>query len=91
MACHVGLSLFAGNTFLEREFRMANSQHNPLDGRDRDENGEIRRKNGATKVGTLREIYGDDFAPGARSDMKLDNLLKREGAQSLSDLLKRKK
>jgi hypothetical protein len=33
---------------------------------------EIRRKNGATRVGTLRKTYGEDFAPGVRSDMKLD-------------------
>ncbi|MES2292996.1 MAG: hypothetical protein V4527_06850 [Pseudomonadota bacterium] len=61
-----------------------------LDDRCRDNNGEIRHKNGATKVGTLRAIYGDDFAAGHRSDMKLDTLLDRTGAASLSQLLKNK-
>lgn len=61
-----------------------------LDGRDRDENGEIRRKNGNTHVGTLRETYGEDFAAGYRSDMKLENLLKQEGVNSLSEFLRKK-
>lgn len=59
-----------------------------LDQRCRDGSGEIRRKNGATLVGTLRDIYGDDFAPGVRSDMKLDTLLDRTGAASLTELVK---
>ena len=61
-----------------------------LDDRCRDNNGEIRQKNGATRVGTLRNTYGEDFARGARSDMKLDTLLDRTGAASLSQLLKKR-
>jgi hypothetical protein len=53
-----------------------------LDARCRDRNGEIRRKNGATRVGTLRKIYGEDFAAGVRSDTKLDTLLDRRGVAS---------
>ena len=60
-----------------------------LDGRYRDENGEIRRKNGNTQIGTLRGIYGSDFASGARSDMKLDTLLDRTDSESLSDYRKK--
>jgi hypothetical protein len=60
-----------------------------LDGRHRDKNGEISRKHGNTKLGTLREQHGEDFFPQYRSDMHLDTLLKREGAESLSQLLKR--
>jgi hypothetical protein len=60
-----------------------------LDDRCRDEDGRIRQKNGATRVGTLRNIYGDDFAAWARRDMKLDTLLDRTGASSLSDFLRR--
>lgn len=60
-----------------------------LDDRCRDLNGEIRQKNGATRVGTLRDIYGDTFAEGVRSDMKLDTLLERTGAASLSQFLKK--
>lgn len=61
-----------------------------LDGRCRDQTGEIRHKNGATKVGTLRETYGPNFAPGVRADMKLDTLLARTGAASLSQYLKKR-
>lgn len=59
-----------------------------LDHRTRDDDGTIRRKRGDTQVGTLRDTYGEDFAQGVRSDMRLDTLLRREGADSLSDLLK---
>lgn len=60
-----------------------------LDGRHRDQNGQIRHKNGTTRVGTLREQYGEDFAAGRRSDMHLKTLLEREVADSLSQLLKK--
>jgi len=60
-----------------------------LDGRTRDENGEIRHKNGATQVRTLRETYGENFAPDVRSDMKLDTLLERTGSVSLSQYIKK--
>lgn len=61
-----------------------------LDDRCRDRDGQIRAKNGNTLVRTLRETYGDGFAPGVRSDMKLDTLLERKGAHSLSELLKKR-
>ena len=61
-----------------------------LDDRCRDQNGQIRAKNGNTLVGTLRDTYGDGFAPGVRSDMKLDTLLERTGTQSLTELLKKR-
>lgn len=60
-----------------------------LDGRHRDQNGQIRQKNGTTRVGTLRDQYGDGFASGYRSDAHLNTVLRREGAASLSELLKR--
>jgi len=59
-----------------------------LDGRHRDHNGEIHRKMGNTRVESLRETYGNDFATGRRSDLKLENLLKDAGAISLTDFLK---
>jgi hypothetical protein len=68
---------------------MSKKCHTGLDNRCRDNDGEIRQKNGATRVGTLRGIYGDNFAPGVRSDMKLDTLLDRTGAPSLNQLLKK--
>jgi hypothetical protein len=60
-----------------------------LDNRCRDLNGEIRQKNGSTRVDTLRRTYGDDFAAGHRGDMKLDTLLQQSGTHSLSEYLKR--
>jgi hypothetical protein len=65
------------------------SCHLGLDDRCRDLNGEIRHKNGRTRVDSLRETYGHNFAVGHRGDMKLDTLLERTGAKSLSDYLKR--
>jgi hypothetical protein len=59
-----------------------------LDGRHRDANGQTSRKHGNTLVRTLRDTYGEGFAPGIRSDAKLSTVLDRAGANSLSDLLK---
>lgn len=59
-----------------------------LDSRCRDEDGSIRRKRGDTLVSTLRAEYGDDFAPDVRGDMRLDTLLERTGAASLSEYLR---
>ena len=61
-----------------------------LDDRCRDQNGQIRAKNGSTLVRTLRDTYGEGFAPGVRSDMKLDTLLARQGAESLTELIKKR-
>jgi len=58
-----------------------------LDDRCRDHDGEIRQKRGDTLVGTLRKTYGPNFAPGVRSDMRLDTLRKRSGGESLSKIL----
>lgn len=60
-----------------------------LDNRCRDADGAIRRKRGDTHVGTLRREYGENFAEGYRSDMRLDTLLQREDVASLSELLRR--
>jgi hypothetical protein len=59
-----------------------------LDGRHRDTNGQIHHKMGNTRLGTLRETYGEDFAAGHRRDMKLENLLKETGAKSLTNFRK---
>jgi len=62
-----------------------------LDDRCRDRDGSIRQKRGDTLVGTLRETYGEDFAGGRRSDMRLDTLLEQERAASLRELLDRRR
>jgi hypothetical protein len=59
-----------------------------LDDRCRDLSGEIRQKRGDTLVGTLRKTYGAEFAPGVRSDMRLDTLRDRMDGASLSKILK---
>jgi hypothetical protein len=59
-----------------------------LDDRTRDDDGEIRQKRGDTLVRTLRQLYGPNFAPGVRSDMRLDTLRERFGEESLSQMLK---
>lgn len=60
-----------------------------LDGRSRDENGQIREKRGDTEVGTLRKEYGDGFAPGYRSDTHLETV-RQDTGMSLSQLVKKK-
>ena len=61
-----------------------------LDGRQRDKGGEIRHKRGDTLVKTLRKEYGDKFLPGFRADTRLATVLKKTGAESLHQLLKKK-
>lgn len=60
-----------------------------LDDRCRDRDGEIRQKRGDTLLGTLRDTYGPDFAPGFRSDMRLDTLRDRTG-KSLTELVRKR-
>lgn len=62
-----------------------------LDQRYRDQNGQTRAKNGNTRIGTLRETYGENFAQGRRSDMKLDTLLQKTGSSSLTGYLRNQK
>jgi hypothetical protein len=42
-----------------------------LDGRQRDQDGQIHQKRSDTKVETLRREYGSEFAKGFRSDAQL--------------------
>jgi hypothetical protein len=62
--------------------------NNGLDDRCRDQNGQIREKNSNTRIDTLRETYGDNFAEGIRGDAHLRTLLDRTGSNSLSDYLR---
>jgi hypothetical protein len=70
---------------------MENSCNTGLDQRCRDEDGTIRRKRSDTRIGTLRDEYGEDFAAGIRSDATLRTLLDRTGAESLSEYLRTRK
>lgn len=60
------------------------------DERTRDQDGEIRQKRSDTLVRTLRKAYGVDFLSGFRSDATLKTVLKKTGADSLSQLVKGK-
>ena len=60
-----------------------------LDNRMRDHDGEIRKKRSDTLVETLRDTYGPDFAKGYRSDTKLGTVLKKEGVDTLDQILKK--
>ena len=62
-----------------------------LDNRHRDNNGQTREKNGNTRIDTLRDIYGPDFASGVRGDAHLRTVLDRAGSNSLSDYLRNRK
>ncbi|MBU2703895.1 hypothetical protein Ga0466249_005045 [Sporomusaceae bacterium BoRhaA] len=57
--------------------------------RSRDNNGQIRKKRGDTEQGTLEKEYGNKIPP-SRSDKQLKNILKDNGADSLSELLKKR-
>lgn len=50
----------------------------------------FRRKRSDTRVGSLRNLYGEDFAPEFRSDAYLRTVLRATGADSLSELVRRK-
>lgn len=58
-----------------------------LDGRHRDEDGEISRKRSDTLIGTLRNTY-PNFAPGFPDSATLGEVKEKLGADSLSQLLK---
>jgi predicted DNA binding CopG/RHH family protein len=81
----------SGSAIQPKEKSMPKTPKHPgLDGRSRNEDGEIRKKRSDTLVGTLREEYGEDFAKKYRSDAKLGTVLNREGLDDLSQLLKKK-
>ena len=57
-----------------------------LDHRHRDKNGEISRKHGNTKLSTLRETYGPNFAKGFDGNMTLGQVLHIVDEPSLRQL-----
>jgi hypothetical protein len=71
-----------------RDSRGRKDRQPGLDNRHRDSDGQIREKRGDTRIDSLRQIYGDSFAPGIRGDAHLSTLLERTGSNSLSDYLK---
>jgi len=65
---------------------MGHQCNEGLDDRCRDNDGRIRQKRSDTLVGTLRDEYGPDFAPGFRSDAQLGTV-RDETRMSLSELV----
>jgi hypothetical protein len=59
-----------------------------LDGRHRDQDGEISRKHGNTLVSTLRQTYGPSFAPGIPGNVRLSGVLRQLDEPSLSQLVR---
>jgi len=57
--------------------------------RSRTEEGTLRRKRSDTHAGTIEDMYDIDL--GVRSDKTLGNILKDEGVDSLSELLRKKR
>ena len=55
--------------------------------RYRNKNGRLARKYGNTYIRTLRAKYGEEFAPGERSEQKLIDVLHHLDDQSLSRLI----
>jgi len=62
---------------------------NELDDRHRDQDGRISEKHGNTRVDTLRDIYGEGFAPGWRGDAHLRTVLDDVGVDTLSQYRKK--
>jgi hypothetical protein len=59
-----------------------------LDKRHRDLSGRIDRKHGNTLLKALRKQYGQNLAPGRRSDPMLKTMRVVAGGKSLSQILK---
>ena len=59
-----------------------------LDQRHRDKTGEIGRKHGNTTIATLRQSYGQTFAPGFDPNAKLADVLMTLDEPSLSALVR---
>jgi len=59
-----------------------------LDDRHRDKDGEISKKHGNTLVSTLRQSYGQNFAPGIAGDVRLSAVLRQLDEPSLSQLVR---
>jgi hypothetical protein len=73
--------------FFHRTKEIVMTKDPGLDGRHRDKNGEISKKHGNTLISTLRQTYGDGFAPGRPGNEKLKDVLHDLDEPSLTDLI----
>ena len=73
----------------ERSRKSRRREERPrLEDRQRDTSDPVSEKRGDTRIDTLRQTYGEDFAPGVRGDTHLKTLLDRTGSSSLSEYLR---
>jgi hypothetical protein len=56
----------------------------------KDWNSTIQERNNATRIDSLRRIYGADFAHGYASNAKLTSVLNDSGVRSLGEYLKQR-
>ena len=59
-----------------------------LNHRHRDKDGTIARKHGNTLISTLRQTYGQKFAPGIDGNAKLSDVLHQLDKPSLTHLMR---
>ena len=94
---NLGLAIWFSFARIEDERSMPKERTSGRRGRNekrsgrvnrRESRGQVREKRGDTRIDTLRQTYGDGFAPGIRGDARLKTLLDRTGSSSLSDYLK---
>ena len=94
---NLGLAIWFSFARIEDERSMPKERTSGRRGRNekrsgrvnrRESRGQVREKRGDTRIDTLRQTYGDSFAPGIRGDAHLKTLLDRTGSSSLSDYLK---
>lgn len=71
-----------------RERQGRKDKRSVLNGSARESSVHSREKRGDTRIDTLRQTYGHNFAPGIRGDAHLKTLLDRTGSNSLADFLK---
>ena len=76
-----------GGRMLSATGTMESSMSKPgLDHRHRNKDGEISGKHGNTLIGTLRKVYGQNFAAGYPATEKLSEVLLHLNETSLSQL-----
>jgi hypothetical protein len=79
------------NAFL-RGIPMSNRPNTPIKGEDRKGGGTdaLTKRHSNTRVETLRETYGEQFAAGHKGKTRLGTLLKHAGKAAVGELKKHK-
>jgi hypothetical protein len=85
----INLTLVAVARDLNKPIVLEATAGKGLDSRHRDYAGEILHLRGDTLVGTLRRTYGESFLAGYRGDTKLGKIMRKEGVNTLSELIRK--